>query len=149
VPDAVELGEDGEVLAHGQALRQLDIGRAEVHPRQHAVAVLQDVDAEDPRLARGGQQHAEENGERRRLAGAVAAQERRDRARRHGEGEVFDRRHLAEALDEMRDLDGGGHGLVRRRGPVPVPRVPRARGMGAAPRAFRYSRDAIPMDRAP
>ena len=39
VAHAVEIGEHREVLAHGEPLRQVDVRRREVDPRQHAVAL--------------------------------------------------------------------------------------------------------------
>ena len=45
-PQPVEPGVDQQVLAHRQPVRQVDKGRGEVHPRQHPIAMAQDVLAE-------------------------------------------------------------------------------------------------------
>ena len=67
---------------------------------QHVLA--KDVDA-----ARTRQQEAEEDRQRRRLAGAVAAEQRRGLAARDRERDAVDGERLAVALDEILDQDDG------------------------------------------
>ena len=62
-------------------------------------------DAEDGRAAGIGMDEPEHRAERRRLAGAVRAEEARDRARLDPEAEPGDRLRLPEALAEAVDLD--------------------------------------------
>ena len=62
-------------------------------------------DAEDRGAAGIGMDEPEHRAERRRLAGAVRAEEARDRARLDPEAEPGDRLRLPEALAEPVDLD--------------------------------------------
>ena len=93
--DAVQVGKYAQVLAHRQALRQVDIRRREIHPRQHAIAVAQHVAAEHVDRAGGGKQHAEQHRQRRRLAGAIAAEQRGRRAGANVEADAAHRLDFA------------------------------------------------------
>ena len=93
-------------------MRQVDIGRGEIDPRQHPIAMPQHVLAEHPHAAFGRQQQAEEDRQGRRLAGAVAAEQRRGRAALDGKADPADGQRLAVALDQILDDDDGlGHRL--------------------------------------
>ena len=62
----------------------------------------------DPAL--GGQQQAQQHRQRRRLAGAVAAEQRRGDTALDGKADAADRDRLAVTLDEVVDFyDGCGH----------------------------------------
>jgi hypothetical protein len=103
--DAVELGVDPEVLADRQPRRQVHVGRGEVDPAEHAVAVPEHVLAQhrDPAGARLQQPQQHRDG--RGLAGAVGAEQRGRGADRHGKAQVVDREHVAIALAQVLDLD--------------------------------------------
>ena len=73
----VELGVDAQVLAHGQPLRQVDIGAGEVHPRQDARSAARGIGlAQDADRAGAGLEQAQQHGDGRGLAGAVGAEQR-------------------------------------------------------------------------
>ena len=82
VAHAVEPGEDLEVLPHGEPHRHVDVGALEVHPVQHLVALARHVGAEHACLPRGRHDQPHQHGDGGGLAGAVAAEQRRDRAAR-------------------------------------------------------------------
>ena len=100
---------------------QIDVGRGEVHPAEHSIAVAKHVGAQHRDRARGRRQQAEQDRQRRRLAGTVAAQQRCRRARRNGEAHAVQRGHRAEALDEIIDDDRvrRGDNVSRRMGSLP------------------------------
>ena len=95
-------------------MRQVDIGRGEVHARQRGVAAAAHVDAEHLDLAGRRLEQAEQHGDGRGLAGAVAAQQAEHGAARHREGQIVDCDDLAVHLAQVPDLDGGrlGHGRI-------------------------------------
>ena len=92
VGDAGEVGHERRVLDHRADAPQL---RA---PRPHVLA-------EEARLAAVGVDETDEHAQRRRLAGAVRAEQAADLARADGEVEVVDGEHGAVALGEVADLD--------------------------------------------
>ena len=104
---AVEMGIDREVLRDRQPLRQVDIGRGEVHPRQHPVAVAHDVLAQHCDAAGTRQQQAEQHRDGGGLAGAVAAEQRDGGPGRHGETDAVHRGDSVEALDQVVNRDDG------------------------------------------
>src|SRR5262249_58196400 len=64
-----------------------------------------DVEAVHLDLSRGRLEEPDQHADGGALAGAVAAEKGEDRARLHGDGEVVDRREVAEALGEAARLD--------------------------------------------
>jgi hypothetical protein len=80
VAHAVEPGEHLEVLPHRQPHRHVDVGALEVHPVQHLVALACHVGAEHACLAGGRHDQPHQHGDGGGLAGAVAAEQRRDRS---------------------------------------------------------------------
>jgi len=114
-PIAVHPGESPEVLeqiAAGETVVELRVA-GEISDRSpHLGGALPDVVAVDPRRARSGLENRREHAERRRLAGAVPAEETEDLARGARERHAFHRRNLAflpvmERLDEVLDFDQG------------------------------------------
>ena len=103
----VEVGEHREVLRDGQPLRQIDVRRREVHPRQHAMPLRRHVLAQHGDAPGARRQHAEQHRQRRRLAGAVAAEQRGRRAGAHRERDALDRFDGAVRLGEIGDDDRG------------------------------------------
>src|SRR5699024_6540898 len=67
------------------------------------------VDAEDPCGAGGRSQQAEKDADGGGLPGSVRAEEAVDFTRFDGEVEAVQGPHLAVVLDEVLDLDDGGH----------------------------------------
>jgi hypothetical protein len=107
---AVEPGVDDQVLPHRQAMRQVNIGRGKIHPRQHAVAVAQHVLVKDAHRTGGRQQQAQQDRQGRGLAGAIAAQQRRRDAALDRKADAVHGRRRAIALDQIFDKDDGlGH----------------------------------------
>ena len=106
VEPAVEL----QVLAHRQAVRQVDIGRREIHPRQRRIAPPQHVDAEDLYPAAGRLQQPEQHGDGRGLARTVAAKQSQHGTARRREAQIVDGDDLAIHLAQVLDHDGGRFG---------------------------------------
>jgi len=106
--DAVEAAEDPQVLSHGEAVRHVDIGALEVHAPENAIAVARHVDPEHTDRAGGGHDEPHDHADRRRLAGAVAAEQAGDRAPGDIERDRVDGVRRAEALGESARCDGGG-----------------------------------------
>src|SRR5579883_189782 len=69
--------------------------------------MTQHILVEDADAAGGRQQQAKQHRERGGLAGAVAAQQRRGDAARHGEIDAVHGKRIAEALGQRTDLDDG------------------------------------------
>ena len=90
--EAVQAGEVGEQLAPGEA--RVEPGRVgqEAEAPAHRERVVGDVEPGDPRAARASAQDAREDAQRRRLAGAVRAEQAVDLARRDRERQLGDRR---------------------------------------------------------
>src|SRR5262249_3996110 len=96
---------------HRQAVRQLDVGRGKVHARQCAVSLALHIGAQHSHRALARQQEAEQHGDRRGLAGAVAPQQRGGDAALDDEIDVVDGERLLEALREAGDTNYGlAHG---------------------------------------
>src|SRR5262249_6785196 len=74
-------------------------------PALDAFGILRDVDAADRRGARGRREQSAQHPDRRRLAGAVAAEEAEDLAATDVERDVVDRDERAEAPRQTADLD--------------------------------------------
>ena len=104
---SVEIGKNGEVLRDGQPLRQIDVRRREVHPREHPVPLRRHVLAQHGDAPGARRQHAEQHRQRRRLAGPVTAEQRGRRAGAHGERDALDRFDGAVGLGEIGDDDRG------------------------------------------
>ena len=68
--------------------------------------------AENRDLARRRQDEAEHHRDRRRLARAVAAEERGERALRHREADAVDRDNVAIALDQALDRNGSARSIM-------------------------------------
>jgi hypothetical protein len=124
-------------LPHREPLRHLDVWALEVHAVEHAVALARHGGAQNGDAAFGRLDEAEDHRDRRGLAGAVAAEQRRDRAGRKRKRDAGDRGRGLVALDQPVDRDGGwgtDGGAVynmRRRALRPRP-LPRLRGRGGS-----------------
>ena len=105
VRHAVEPGEEAQVLLHRQAPRQIDVGRGEVDPAEHAVPVPDHVLAQHRHRAATWQKQAEEHGYGRGLACPVGAQKRRGLAAGEREANVLDRGQAVEDFGQGVDLD--------------------------------------------
>ena len=116
IGDTIETGIDGQVLPHGEPHRQVDIGALEIDPLRDLVAVPAHIGAEHPHLARGRHHEPEQHGDRRRLAGAVAAEQRHGGARRKRKTDVVDGGDPAVNLGKGLDRDGDRLGQVLRSG---------------------------------
>src|SRR3954468_9521621 len=118
--DAVELGEDGEVLPNGQRLWQVNVRRGEADVLERC-PIPDRVPSEDPDRPRRRRDEAEGHGDGRGLSGAVRAEDADRLSLGDGEGDTVDGGRLPEALREIDDLenrtDGGGHG--RHASPAP------------------------------
>ena len=144
---AVDAAEEAEVLAHREVVVEAEALAHVADPPLHALGVLRDVDAEHEAGAGGGGEQAAQHADRRRLAGAVRAEEAEDLALVHAERDPVDGHEGAEALGELADLDGDGHQLAltvtvrrpgrgrpRRAGAPRGPRCARGRRARARPR---------------
>jgi hypothetical protein len=105
----VQVGVHEQVLSHAEARGQIDIGRGEVHAPEHAGAVPRHLLAEHGDPAGAGREQPEDHGDRAGLAGAIRAEQRRGRARRHLEAEVVDGDHVAVALGQVLHPNGWAH----------------------------------------
>jgi hypothetical protein len=91
-------------------VRQVDIRRRKIDPRQDAVAMPQHVVPKHLDAAFGGQQQAEQHRQGRRLAGAIAAEERRGDAVLDGKADPGNGDRVAVTLDQIVDFyDGREH----------------------------------------
>src|SRR5690606_18159492 len=107
-------GETVDRLASGEARPQADVAGHVREPPVQVDRVVPRVAAEEPRAARVGAQEAEQDADRRGLAGAVRSEEPGDLARADGEVEPVERLHVPERLAQVVHLDGGGrarHGV--------------------------------------
>ncbi len=114
VGNAIKTGIDGQVLAHGEPHRQVDIGALEIQPFGDPIAVAAHIGAEHPHLTGGRHHEAEQHGDSRGFAGAVAAEQCHRCPRLEREADATDRRHRAVNLGEVLDRDGDRFGGVRR-----------------------------------
>jgi hypothetical protein len=111
---AVEPAVEQQVLAHRQPVRKVDIRRREIHVRECCVAPLTHVDAEHVDLAHRRFEQAQQHGDRRGLAGAVAAQQSEHCPVRDAERQVIDCDDRPIHLAQVPDFDGGRlcHGRI-------------------------------------
>ena len=113
--DAVELAEHREVLAHGEAQRQVGIGAFEIDAVQHLVALARHVGAEHRDRARCRRRQPHDHGERRRLARAVAAEQADDAAGLDAKRQPVDGDRGVESFGQLVGEDGGrAHGVGKR-----------------------------------
>jgi len=89
----------------GEALRQVYIGRGEVHAPEHLEAIPQQIVAEHPDRPGTRGHEPKQHREGGRLAGGVGAQEAADRPPLDGEAHPVDGAYLAEALGYPMHLD--------------------------------------------
>ena len=104
--DAVDVGEEAQVVEAGEPVVEAALAAEDVADAAADLLRLPcDVEAEDPRLAGGGQQERGEDLDRRRLAGAVRPEQAEELAGSDLEAEVDDRVDLADvpAHDPGRD----------------------------------------------
>ena len=90
-----------EVLAHRQAPRHVDVGRGEVHPAERPVAVPAHVVPQHLDGPRCRRDQPEQHADGRRLAGAVAAEQRHGARALDREAHRLDRPHGTEPLAEI------------------------------------------------
>ena len=110
IRQTVEPGIDQQVLAHRQAMRQVDKRRGKIHAVEDAIPVAQHVLAEDLHPPGGRQQEPEQDREGGGLPGAVAAEQRGGHPARDAEADPVYRNGGRVAFDEIVDFDGGrGH----------------------------------------
>lgn len=113
---AIEPAEDRQVLPDRQPVGHIHIRALEVHPVQDLVTLAGHLGAQDAHAARSRRDEAQDGGDGRRLASAVAAQEAGDRAPGQYERDVVHRPRVAIGLDQSADGDGGrdrqGFGFV-------------------------------------
>ncbi len=102
----VHLGEELDVLVDREVVVERELLRHVADARLHAVGVLHDVDAVDGGRSLARREQATEHPDRRRLAGAVRAEESEDAPSRHLEVEVIDGDEVAEPTHEAAALDG-------------------------------------------
>ncbi len=124
----VEPPEHIEILPHRQPVRHVDIGALEIHPVQHAVALARHRRAHHLDRARARHHQAEDDGKRGGLAGAVAAQQPRDRAVRQCKRNAIDCARGLVDLDQLVDGNGRGGGYGHRAGAFTKPRCGKAAG---------------------
>ncbi len=104
----IEPAENGEVLPHREPHRHVDIGALEIHPAEYLGAPLGHRMTEHLNAPRGRQHQPHDHGDRRGLAGAIAAEQAGDAAARDPERHVIHRTGGLVELYEMRDIDRGG-----------------------------------------
>ena len=104
--EPVDAAEKPDVLIDGQPLVERKPLRHVADPALDAFRIAPDVDAADRGRAAGRLEQPAQHADRRRLAGAVAAQEPEDLALLHVERQIVDRDELAEPAGEMADGDG-------------------------------------------
>ena len=122
--DAVELREVAEVVERGQPLVEAPVAPEDVpDPLPHPVGVLHDVVPQDARLPRRGEEQRDQHLDRRRLAGAVRAEEPEELALADLEADAAHRLDLERAPPEgagrravraveVDGLDDGAHGAT-------------------------------------
>ena len=103
---AVQLGVEAQVLLGGQVAVERRVLEDEPDAAAHGVALAHDVVAGDARAAAVGRQQRAEHRDRRRLAGAVGAEEAERLAGGDVEVDAAHRLDVAEALDQPAHLDG-------------------------------------------
>ena len=112
VRGAARVGKDPQVIAPTAA--RVEVGRFESRADDlHGVGEVLVAVFADERLARGRADEPEEHAHRRRLAGAVGAEESGDPRRLHRKGEVVDCDKRAELFGQVSDVErdpGGSRG---------------------------------------
>ena len=143
---AVDAGEEAQVLPHRQFGIEREALRHVADPRARRGGCVQQVQAGDLGAAAGGRQQAAQHAEGGGLAGAVRPQQAEDFAALHGEADVVDRDESAEAAHQVvhfdggRDcetpppLEGGGWGRGRRSSAPTPPPTPSLKGRGSLSR---------------
>src|SRR5207237_10347114 len=113
-PDAVETGEDLQVLPDGEIGRKGDIGGRKIDPLQDAPTLPGDVPSENASRAGSGRRQPEEQLNRRRLSRPVRPEETEDLPPPHFEGQPVYGQDVTEALGQALDLDDArAHGPTR------------------------------------
>ena len=107
--NAVQLGEDDQVLLDAQLEVAGHRLRDDADRSAHAVGLVRDVEAVDARRAGGRRQQRREHPDERRLAGAVGPEQPEDLTVFDREADAVDGREVAELLDDLVDVDGGRH----------------------------------------
>ena len=107
IDDAVQPGDQPEVLVNRQVLEQVRLIRHECQPALGFERIGDEVVAIDADMARGGAQDARQRPEGRRLAGAVGADEAHDFSRRDLERQIVNGGEIDEDAPEV--LDGNRH----------------------------------------
>ena len=112
VLDPVEAGEDREVVLDGDVdVEVVELGD-DAHHRPRRLRFARQLVVEDAQLAGVGDRLAGEQPHRRRLAGAVGAEQAEADPLGHVELEPVDRRDLAEALYDSAEFDCRRHWLI-------------------------------------
>ena len=102
---AVELGEIVEITCGGEIRVDRQLARKIANPPPRLEGVAPAVEAEHARASARRSQQVEQQPDRRRLAGAVGAEEPVDLARQDFERELLDTDHGAVVLGQAVDLD--------------------------------------------
>src|SRR5205823_3487435 len=113
---AVESRIDSKVLAHGEPLGKIDVGRSEIDARQHMIAASRHGLIEDADRSCGRSEHTEQHRKRGGLAGAIATEQRGGRASAHGEADALDRLDLTVRFAQIAHFDDGVRELSNCRG---------------------------------
>ncbi len=98
--EAVDVGEEVEVLEHREVLVERELLRHVADAAADLLAVAGDVEPVDRRLPLGGRQQAAEDADQRRLPRAVRPQEAIDLAARHAERDLVEGAELAEVAGD-------------------------------------------------
>ena len=106
------LRDEGQILADRHVRVERRRFRQIAGPALGLDRLVEDVEARDDGFALGGRHEAGEDAHRRRLAGAVRAEEAEDLAALDAEADVVDRRDAAVAFREVLDLDHVGTPIV-------------------------------------
>ena len=102
---AVEPGVDAQVLLDGEPPVHQRFGRSEAHAAERGLAARARLLAEERHRARRRQDQAEQDVERRGLAGAVGAEEADDLAPLHRERQPCQRERARKLLAQIAHLD--------------------------------------------
>ena len=106
--EAVDGAEEAQVLDHSEIEVERELLAHVAEPVLPALGVLRDVDAAEARDAAGGRrQQPREHADRRRLAGAVRAEEAEDAAARDVEADLVHGGEVAEPAGDVAHRDDG------------------------------------------
>src|SRR5207248_2715080 len=120
----VDEGMEVEILAAGQLVIEGRVLEHQPDPLPYARRITHDVDARNPRAARGRAQQSAEHRDGRRLARAVGAEKAEYLARLHVEVDTPDRLDVAVLLHEAAGLDHSlGHALTHTQTKPPAPKI--------------------------